>query len=72
MALPYIAHAPGALQRPTWTQTVRMRLTSPAMRLAGTLVLLVVLGVATGQFLGHLLATGIENLLDVIDLDQAG
>jgi hypothetical protein len=43
----------------------------PASKVVGTLLLLVVLGVGTGQILGHLLATGIENLPDVIALDQA-
>jgi hypothetical protein len=38
----------------------------------GTLLLLVVLGMATGQILGHLLSTGIENLLDFIAPDQSG
>jgi hypothetical protein len=42
------------------------------MKVLGALLVLVVVGMATGQILGHLLATGIEYLLDVIDLDQAG
>ena len=41
---------------------------SPAVRVVRVLLLLVVLGITTGQILGHVLATGIEHLLDVIAL----
>lgn len=72
MAIPHIAHAPGGLKSSAWTRTVRTRLNNPAIKALGTVLLLVVLGMATGQILGHLLATGIENLLDVVALDQVG
>lgn len=76
MALPHIVRASGGTKRPAWIRTVRVMMGSPAMKatraVVGTLVLLVLLGVAIGQLLGHLLAAGIENLLDVFIVDQTG
>jgi hypothetical protein len=69
MLIPHIAHAPGRPKSSAWTPVVRTRLNNPATKLLGTLLLLVVLGMMTGQILGHLLAAGIENLLDVVALD---
>jgi hypothetical protein len=40
------------------------------VKVFGTLLMLIVLGVVTGQLLGQLLVAGIESLLDVIAVDQ--
>jgi hypothetical protein len=67
-----IPHPPDGLTSSGRARTVRTSLSSPAAKVLGTLLLLVALGVATGQVVGHLLAVGVESLLDVIDLDRAG
>ncbi len=37
------------------------------MKVLGVVLVLVLLGMVTGQIVGHLLATGIESLLGVVD-----
>ena len=72
MAVTHLAHPLVTIERHAWTRTTRVRLTSPRAKAFGTLLLLILLGVATGQLLGHLLAAGIESLLDIIAVDQTG
>ena len=49
----------------------RQRMT-PLRRVVGTLVLLAVIGIVTGQLLGHVAAAGIEQLLELVAVDQTG
>ena len=72
MAIPHIAHTPGH-----WTASAPLRaltrlVGSPAVKALGTLLLLVVIGMATGQLVGHVLAAGIEKLLDLAAVGQSG
>lgn len=71
MVIPHFAHAPG-LRTPARSRTIRGWLSTPTMLVLGTLLVLVVVGTATGQVVGHLLAAGIEKLLDLIALGQSG
>jgi uncharacterized membrane protein len=74
MAVPHWEHIHGGLRSPEWIRRTRKLLRSPAttlgLKLVGTLVLLVLVGVVTGQLLGHLLATGIEEALGLVTADQ--
>lgn len=72
MASPHVVHAPAGPEGPARAPTLRERWHSPSFKVAGALLVLVVLGIVTGQTLGHLLAAGIESLLDLVAVDAAG
>lgn len=69
-------HASGATRSHEWIRALRTALTHPRTVLIGkagaTLVLLVVVGLVVGQLLGQAAATGIERLLDMVAVDDAG
>ena len=70
MAISDAAHALGSLRASALSRTIRTKLDSPAMKVLGVLLVLVLLGMVTGQIVGHLLATGIESLLGVVDANH--
>jgi hypothetical protein len=76
MTLPHSGQVRTSRTGSSWLRRVRSRWDSSALRtwrtVVGALVLLVLVGVAGGQVLGHLLAAGIEDLLQQITLDQPG
>lgn len=72
MTVAHVAHAPRGAEPSARSRTVRPRLDGPAVVVVGTLLLLVGVGIVAGQVVGHLLAAGIDQLLDLIALGQSG
>lgn len=71
MAIRDITHAPRDPKPSARTRTVRGTLNNRAFIALSTLLLLVVVKMATGLVLGHLLAAGIGDLLGMVVIDDA-